>query len=143
MIEPADVRRRLVQRIETIRKDAAVRRAATGEAQRDYERLLETSAVPLFRSLASALRAEGFQFQVFTPAGSVRLASERSKDDFIEIGLDTARHPVQVVGRASYSRGNRLVADEQPLREGAAVSDLNDEDVLSFVLRVISPFVER
>jgi hypothetical protein len=143
MIEPADVRRRLVQRIEAVRREAAARRASTSEAERDYERFLEEHAVPIFRSVASALRAEGVHFQVYTPAGSVRLASERSKDDFIELGLETSRQPAEVVGRVSRTRGSRIVADEEPVRAGARVADLSDEDVLAFVLRIIGPFVER
>jgi hypothetical protein len=143
MLEPADVRRRLVQRIETVRKEAAARRTVVSEAQRDYDAFLESRAVPVFRMLASALRPEGAPFQVFTPAGSVRLASERSKDDFIELALDTSRHPVEVVGRTSYTRGSRHVTSEEPVREGRRPADLTDEDVLEFVLRVVAPFVER
>jgi hypothetical protein len=143
MIEPADVRRRLVQRIEVVRREAAARRTAVSEAEREYERFLEECGVPVFRMVAAALRPEGAAFQVFTPAGSVRLASERSRDDFIELGLDTSRQPVEVVGRTSVTRGSRLLTDEQPVRAGARVRDLTDEDVVEFVLRVIGPFVER
>jgi hypothetical protein len=143
MIEPADVRRRLLQRMEIVRRESAARRASASEAQPAYERFLDETAVPIFRSVASALRGEGLRFQVFTPAGLVRLASEKSKDDFIEIALDTSRHPTEVIGRTSHTRGSRLIADEQPVREGARVQDLTDEDVLAYVLRVIGPFVER
>lgn len=143
MLEPADIRRRLLQRIEIVRREATARRAAASEAQRDYETFLESRAVPVFRMLASALRPEGAPFQVFTPAGSVRLASDRSKDDFIEVALDTSRQPIEVVGRASYTRGSRLVTSEEPVREGRRPADLTDEDVLEYVLRVIGPFVER
>lgn len=143
MLEPADVRRRLVQRIEIVRKEAGSRRAAVSEAQRDYDAFLEQRAVPVFRMLAAALRPEGAAFQVFTPAGSVRLASERSKDDFIEVALDTSRHPAEVVGRISHTRGSRLVTSEEPVREGRRPADLTDEDVLEFVLRIIGPWVER
>jgi hypothetical protein len=143
MIEPADVRRRLVQRIEVVRREAATRRAATSEAERDYEQFLEGRAIPIFRAVAAALRPEGALFQVFTPAGSVRLASERSRDDFIELGLETSRVPAEVVGRTSVTRGSRLLTDEQPVREGRRVAELTDEDVLEYVLRVVGPFVER
>jgi hypothetical protein len=125
MIEPADVR------------------AATTEAERDYEQFLEERAIPIFRAVAAALRPEGALFQVFTPAGSVRLASERSRDDFIELGLETSRVPAEVVGRTSVTRGSRLLTDEQPVREGRRVAELTDEDVLEYVLRVVGPFVER
>jgi hypothetical protein len=143
MLEPADVRRRLLQRIEIVRRESAARRTAVSEAQREYEVFLADRATPIFRSLAAALRAEGAPFQIFTPAGSVRLASERSRDDFIELALETTRQPVEVVGRTSLTRGSRLWTDEQPVRAGAPVRDLTDEDVLEYVLRVIGPFVER
>lgn len=143
MIEPGEVRRRLLQRIDAVRRDAAVRRAAATEAEREYEVFLEQHAVPVFRLVASALRPEGSQFQVFTPAGAVRLSSERSRDDFIELALESSRHPVEVMGRTSVTRGSRVLTSEQPVREGTRIGDLTDEDVLEFVLRVIGPFVER
>jgi hypothetical protein len=73
----------------------------------------------------------------------VRLASERSRDDFVELELDSSRHPAEVVGRTSVTRGSRVLTTEQPVREGARIGDLTDDDVLEFVLRVIGPFVER
>jgi hypothetical protein len=35
------------------------------------------------------------------------------------------------------------VSEERPLRIGAGVSDLTDEDVLQYLLSVIPPYVER
>jgi hypothetical protein len=89
------------------------------------------------------LRAEGHLFRLFTPAGSVRMSSERSADDFVELALDPTRQPIEVVGRVSHGRGSRLITDERPIREGAAVADLTEEDVLRFLLASITPFVER
>jgi hypothetical protein len=143
MLDVAEVRRRLVHTIETIRHDAAARRQAADLAAADYDRFLETIATPVFRHFVTALRAEGHTFRLFTPAGSVRLASERSPDDFVELTLDATRHPVEVIGRISHGRGSRLVTQERPVREGAAVADLTDEDVLAFLLASIAPFVER
>jgi hypothetical protein len=40
-------------------------------------------------------------------------------------------------------RGTELTAADQPIRGNAKVSDLTDEDVLDWILRVIVPFVER
>jgi hypothetical protein len=49
-----------------------------------------------------------------------------------------------VLGRSSYVRGSQLQTSEQRIGESAAlVSDLTDEDVFEWVLRVIPPFVER
>ena len=143
MLDVAEVRRRLVQKIESARQDAAARRQAADQATADYGPFLENVATPVFRHLVMALRAEGHTFRLFTPAGSVRLASERSADDFVELALDTTRQPIEVVGRVSHGRGSRLITDERPIREGAAVADLTEEDVLRFLLASITPFVER
>jgi hypothetical protein len=138
-----EVRRRLRAAIEGARREAAERRARTDAAVRDYDQFLEQRAVPVFQAFASALNGEGFRFQVSTPAGSVRLASESAKDDFIELELDTTADPPEVMGRVNRGRGRRLVTSERPIRDGAAVAALTDDDVLSFLLREIPPFVER
>ncbi len=143
MLDVAEVRRRLVQKIESARQEAAARRQAADQATADYGPFLEQVATPVFRHLVMALRAEGHGFRLFTPAGSVRLASERSADDFVELALDTSGQPIEVVGRVSHGRGSRLITDERPIREGAAVPDLTEEDVLRFLLAPITPFVER
>ena len=119
MLEPGEVRKRLKQRMESCGGTRPRGGRRLIEAERDYEAFLETHAVPVFRHLASALRAGGALFQVCTPAGSVRLASERSKDDFIEVALDPARQPVEVVGRTSFTLGTAS-DDEEAVREGRA-----------------------
>jgi predicted TIM-barrel fold metal-dependent hydrolase len=143
MLEPGEVRKRLKQTIDAVRREAGARRAAAGEVGRDFEAFLEERAVPVFRQLASALKAEGLLFQLVTPAGSVRLASERAQDDYVEIVLDAARHPPVAVGRSSFVLGRNLTAMEEPLRDGVPVRDLTDEDVLAFALRAMRPFLER
>ena len=143
MLEPGDVRKRLKQTMDAARRDASTRRAAAIEVERDYDTFLESYAVPVFRHLASALRAEGQLFQMSTPAGSVRLSSERSKDDYVEVVLDTSASAPVAMGRASFALGMRLTMLEEPLRAGAAVRDLTDEDVLAFALRALRPFLER
>jgi hypothetical protein len=143
MLDVAEVRRRLVQKIEIARQEAAARRQAADRATADYGPFLENIATPVFRHLVMALRAEGLAFRLFTPAGSVRLASERSADDYVELALDTSRLPIDVVGRVSYGRGSRLMTSEGPIREGATVAELTEEDVLRFLLAAITPFIER
>ncbi|MCA1560746.1 MAG: hypothetical protein LC804_10930 [Acidobacteria bacterium] len=143
MLEVSEVRKRLLQTIERARQGAAARRRHADEAQRHYEPFLEGVAGPVFKLFALALNAEGLPFKVFTPAGSVRLASEKSGDDFIELALDAEHDPPQVLGRASRGRGRRVTASERPVQEGAKVQDLTDEDVLQFLLREIGPFIER
>jgi hypothetical protein len=143
MLEAGEVRKRLRHTIEAAKRDAAARRAAMGDVERAYNSFLEERAIPVFRQLAGALKAEGHVFQVLTPAGTVRLVSDRDQDDFLEIVLDVAGKKPVVVGRTSYARGSRLTTAEEPIREGAHVSELDDEDVLNWMLRVILPFVER
>lgn len=142
-MEISDVRRRLLQTIERAKRDAAARRAAADEAGQAYNDFLTGVATPLVHMFVTALRAEGYLFQVFTPAGSLRIASEKSRDDYIELTLDTSGTPPAVVGRVSWTRGRRATSSERPIREGATVSELTEEDVLRFLLDEIGPFVER
>jgi hypothetical protein len=100
-------------------------------------------AVPAFNTMASALVAEGHRFKVSTPAGSVRLASERSPDDYIEVTLDSSDDPPVVLGRTSAGRGRRTVTKERPVRDGASPDALTDDDVVTFVLAEIITLIER
>jgi hypothetical protein len=139
----SEVRRRLRRAIEEARREEAGRRARVDTAARDYEVFLPQVAVPIFRQAASALAAEGHRFTVFTPAESVRLASERSTGDYLELALDSSQDPPRVIGRSSRGRGRRMVTAERPLREGATVAELTDEDVLQFLLTDIVPLLQR
>ncbi len=142
-MDTSDIRRRVRQTIDGAKRDAAARRAAVDAAGRAYGAFLTDVATPLVRTVVSALRAEGYLFKVFTPEGSLSIVSEKSRDDFIELALDTSQTPPAVVGRVSWTRGRRVTASERPIREGATVSDLTDEDVLTFLLDELGPFVER
>jgi hypothetical protein len=139
----SEVRRRLRGAIEEARREAVARRERSDAAHRDYEVFLADCATPTFRQLALALGGEGHRFEMATPADSVRLVSERSSDDYIELGLDATQDPPRVVGRTSRGRGRRNVTSERPVREGAAVADLTAEDVLEFLVAEIAPLVER
>ncbi len=141
-IEVPDIRRRLRQALEQARHAAAARREQVAAAERDYTRFLSEIAEPVFRVFASAIKAEGYPFLIATPSGGVRLESERSREDGLEIALLTDETPV-VVGRVRHGRGRRMIATERPLREGASVSELTEEDVLRFLLAEIVPFVSR
>jgi hypothetical protein len=98
--------------------------------------------VPLCKQLAGALKAEGYSFMTFTPGGAVRLASERSPEDFVELTLDTQGDEPLVIGRTRRGRGSRIIETERPLRQGP-VRDITEDDVLSFLLKELEPFVER
>ncbi len=142
-MDVSDIRRRLRASIEAARRDAQERRGRSDRAAQAYEQFLSERAVPLFHTVASALVAEGHRFKTFTPAGSVRLASESSGEDYIEIALDTTTDPPVVIGRTSRGRGRRQIASERPVQEDIPIENLSDEDVLAFLLRELTPFLER
>lgn len=139
-METSEVRKRLTQAIERARKHAAERRVRSDEAGRAFEVFLSTIAVPLFRQAANILRSEGYQFNLFTPSGSVRLMSDRAAEDFIEVSLDVSGDVPQVVGHASRSRGHRVVESERPIGEPGT---LTEEDLLEFLTKELEAFVER
>jgi hypothetical protein len=142
-MEVSEIRRRLRGAIEAARAQAAARRERTATAARDYATFLSQRATPIFRTFAEALAAENYLFTLFTPADSIRLASQKAQDDFIEIALDNEADPPQAVGRVSRGRGRRNTSHERPIRRGTAVADLTEDDVLAFLLEEILPFVER
>lgn len=141
-MEISEVRRRIVQTIERAKRRNVERRARTDEAERDYTRFLEQTAVPVFRQAAQVLKAEGHLFDVFTPGGSVRLASARGGEDFIELLLDTTGAAPEVIGHVRRGRGRRLVELEEPLAD-RPIRELTDEDVLAFLAKELEALVER
>ncbi len=141
-MDTASVRQRVLQTIDRAKRAQAERRVRMDEASQSYGVFLEDIAVPLFRQIAAALKAEHYVFNVFTPSRSVRLMSEKSGDDFIELALDTSSDQPIVMGYSSRGRGHRVVKSERPIGNGA-VSDLTEEDVLDFVVKELGPFVER
>jgi hypothetical protein len=142
-IEISELRKRLRAAIEKTRRSAAERRVTLDAAQAAYARFLEDKAGPLAHMLANALRAEGYQFTVFTPSGGVRLSSAKSVDDFVEFALDLAPPEPIVVLRVTRTRGRRVVQHERPVREQTPAEKLSEEDVLQALLEEIGPFVER
>jgi hypothetical protein len=138
-----EVRRRVRAAIEEARRNAAERRERADAASHAYDVFLASRAVPAFNQLASALTGEGHRFNVSTPAGSVRLASERSPEDFIELMLDTAEDPPVLLGRINHGRGRRAVTKERRVAPHAPIADLTDEDVIAWVVSELPPLVER
>ena len=139
-MEISAVRKRLTETIERAKKQAAGRRGRSDQASRDFEVFLQKIAVPLFRQVANALKADGYAFTVFTPSGSVRLMSDRAAEDYIEISLDTADDPPRVMGQISRNRGRRVIDAERPI---GAPDTLTEDDVLAFLLKELEAFVER
>jgi hypothetical protein len=141
VVEVADVRRKFRARIEQARRAAEAHRAEADRAAQDYELFLRDVATPALRMVASVLSAEGYPFKVFTPAGSLRLASDKSREDFFEIELEIDSPIPQVTGRVNRSRGGRVTTIERPIRDGARVAELTQDDVVQFVLDEIGPFL--
>ena len=140
MLEIAEVRRRLRQTLERARLDAAARRARAEAAEAQGRRFVEEVATPVARQFVSVLRAEGFGFRLSTPAGAVRLVSERRREDFID---DTAGDAVTIMTTVSHVRGRRVLAAERPLDAEAAIDALTERHVLDFLLGAVRVFVER
>ena len=141
-METGEVRKRLQHAIERARRGAADRRARNDEATRAFDDFLDRVAVPLFKQIANVLKIEGYPFTVFTPAGSVRLMSDKSADDFIELALDTSDREPRIMAHISRSRGRRVVDEEQAVGTGRPEA-LTEEDLLTFMLKALAPFVER
>jgi len=141
-VEISDVRRQVTQAMERARRSAADRRARNDEASKEFDVFLSEQAVPLFRQVANVLRTLGYPFTVFTPGGSVRLMSDKSADDFIELFLDTTGEEALVMGHASRHRGRRVIESERPIGSGP-VRDLSEETVLQFLLGELESYVER
>jgi hypothetical protein len=139
-MEISVVRKRLTETIERAKKQAADRRGRSDQASRDFEVFLQKVAVPLFRQVANALKADGYAFTVFTPSGSVRLMSDRSAEDYIELTLDTADDPPQVMGQISRTRGRRVLDAERAIGTPDA---LTEDQLLDFLLKELEAFVER
>jgi hypothetical protein len=141
-LEVAHVRNRLRHAIEGARQRAQARRQQTADAETAFARFLER-ATPLLRSLTGALRAEGQAFTLFTPEHALRLASDRSRVDFIEVTLDTSADPPAVMGRISWARGSRTRDEERALKPGVALDEISEEDILDFFLAALEPWLEK
>ena len=142
-MEISELRRRLRSALDQARRNAVSRRERSDAAARQYEQFLATIAIPVVQQFASVLSGEGHHFNVATPAAAVRLSAAGSAEDYIEIALDTTEDPPEVVGRTSRGRGRRMITSERPVRERTAVDELNEEDVVAFLLTEIVPFITR
>jgi len=144
-METSTVRQRVLDLLQQTKRPAAERRAnrkaQMDEATREYGAFLQM-AVPLFRQVAQALRAESSQqFDVFTPGNSVRLMSSRGNDDYIEVVLDTTGTAPKVLGRASHTRGGDVTQTELVLNVTHDIGKLTDEDLLGYLLSELENFV--
>ena len=142
-MEVSEVRQQLKLAIDRAKARAQQKRQNVAEAERAYTAFLEEVATPTTRMLANALKAEGYLFTVSTPSGGLRLASDRGRDDYIELALDASGDTPTVVGRVRHTRGSRTLEDERPIKPGAAPQDVTQADVLSFLVNALDPWLER
>ena len=142
-MEVSEVHMQLKHAIDRAKARAQRKRNDAAEAERAYARFLEEIATPIIRTLGSALKAEGYPFTVSTPSGGLRLASDRGRDDYIELTLDSSGERPAVIGRVRHTRGSRTLEDERPIKAGAAPQDLTEGDVLSFLVASLEPWLER
>jgi hypothetical protein len=142
-MEISIVRKRVRESIEQAQRAAAARRAANHDATGAWEQLLQHVAIPLMQQVSQVLKSEGYQFRVFTPANTVRLASERSADDYVEMMLDTSGEAPAIIARINRTRGRERFSDEHILASGRDIPSLTDEKLLAFVNSALAPFIER
>jgi hypothetical protein len=135
------IRKRVRSAIDAARRASATRREHANAAARAYETFLSERAVPAFRAFANILRAEGIPFEVMTPAAGVRLVSDRSRDDVLEIELDTSLDPPQPLLVTIQTRGSRVLRTERLVKEGSPIDDLTEDDVVELLLEAIKPWL--
>ncbi|HEX6164718.1 MAG TPA: hypothetical protein VFZ31_15215 [Vicinamibacterales bacterium] len=141
MADVAVVRKRVRAEIEKARRDQAERRGRVAEAQQNYNTFLETAAIPAFRMIANILKSEGLHFEVMTPAGGVRLQSERNREDAIEMELDTTADPPQPLVTVTRERGRRIVQSDRTIKGSNPLVQLTEEDVIDMLLEELRPWL--
>lgn len=139
-MEISEVRRRILQTMDRAKQRASERRVRNDEATRAFGPFLDTIAVPLVRQVANVLRAERHLYSVSTPSGSVRLMSDRSSEDFIELLLDTTGDAPAVIGHTSRRRGRGVIESEAAL---GAPDRLSEDDVLEFLTKELEALMDR
>lgn len=140
MSEIADLRRRVRQAIQDAKQKSAARRAARDEASAAWAAAVSTIVEPVATDVAAALTGEGLPFRLDTPRGTVRLVSERSADDYIEMVLDDSdeRDAPEVIGRSVRARGRQSVTIVEELM--GPPSQLSEDRVIVFLMNAIAPW---
>ena len=141
MADVGVVRKRVRLAIEQARRDQAERRTRATEARNTYEQFLESAAIPVFRMFANILKAEGLPFEVMTPAGGVRLQSERHRDDGIEMELDASADPPQPLVTVTRARGSRVGQTGRTIKGSNPLAQLTEEDVVEMLLDELRPWL--
>ena len=141
MADVGVVRKRVRFAIEQARRDQAERRGRVAEARKTYDEFLEGAAIPVFRMFAGILKAEGLPFEVMTPAGGVRLQSDRTREDAIEMELDTSADPPQPLVTITRVRGSRIIQTDRTVKGSTALIKLTEDDVIEMLLEELRPWL--
>ena len=143
-MEVAELRRQIVREIERARGEAAERRKNADGSREAYAKFIVEVASPLVMQAVNILRSEGVKVQAETPAGVARIGSDTSPDDFIEFVLDTSVRPPRVLGRSSVAISRHNIAvDESPIAPGTPIADIQETDVLAFLVPAVGRLVAR
>ncbi len=142
MADAAVVRKRVRTAIDQARRDQAERRTRVADAQSTYENFLQTAAIPVFRMIANVLKSEGnLNFEVMTPAGGVRLQSERNREDAIHLELDTTADPPQPLVTITRARGSRITQSDRSIKGSNPLVQLTEDDVIEMLLEELRPWL--
>lgn len=143
-MEVAELRQQILREIERANAKAVERRQSGDAAHGAYAKFIVEVAGPLVVQTVQILRAERLPFQAQTPAGSARIASDTSKDDFVEFVLDTSVRPPRVLGRSSVAIGrHNVVVEEVPIAPGTPIAELKDTDLLPFLVPAVGRLAAR
>jgi len=142
-MEVSQVRRQVQAALAGARERAQQRRQRVADAESRYDRFLDNVAVPLARQVANVLKAEGRSFTVSTPGRTVRIETDRGRDDYVEISLNTDVDPPSVVAHIRHTRGSRTIDEERALKSGAPPDEISEDELLEFLLRALEPWIER
>ena len=141
MADVALIRKRIQTEIEKARRDQAERRGRGAEAQQNYNLFRESAAIPAFRMIANVLKSEGLHFEVMSPAGGVRLQSERNREDAIEMELDTTADPPQPLVTVTRVRGSRIIQSDRSIKGSNSLVQLTEHDVIEMLLEELRPWL--
>ena len=141
MADVGEVRKRIRAEIEKAKRDQAERRTRVADATTAYDAFLNSAAIPVFRMFANVLKSEGLHFEVMTPAGGVRLQSERNRDDAIEMELDTTADPPQPLVTVTRVRGSRVVQSDRSVKGSQPLAQLTEHDVIEMLIEELRPWL--
>ena len=76
-----------------------------------------------------------------TPAGGVRLQSERNREDAIEMELDTTADPPQPLVTITRVRGSRVIQSDRSIKGSNPLVQLTEDDVIEMLLEELRPWL--